>query len=248
MPLGSRTVQSVDRAIGLLRVLAEAEAELSLAELSLRCGLERPTAWRLLWTLESNGLVEKAESSQGYRVAHGWLGLCQDRAFESLVRLAHPVLEDLATDHGVTASLVRVQPLALQYVDQVDSAVFGSPRWAGSVSFHASSPGKAVLACLPDPEWRALVGTRLEKLTDTTITSTEALEQELTTVREHGYAVCRGEDVTYSNGASAVIRVGGRPLAAIDLWGPDRRVPTSRLDELGRAAVAGANKVETALA
>jgi DNA-binding IclR family transcriptional regulator len=243
----SRTVQSVDRAVGLLRAIAEANGPTSLGELSQRCELERPTAWRLLMTLEVNGLIEKVEPSR-YRLTAGWMGLVQHHAIDSLVRLAHPVLTDLAASQRVTASLAHVRPLALEYVDQVDGPLFNSPRWEGTLSLHASSPGKAVLAALPESEWRAMVGPALEQLTDTTIVDLSALAGELAEVRKRGYAVCHGEDVTYSNGASAVIHLFGRPIAALDLWGPDRRVPIDRLDDLGAAALAGAARVEAALA
>ena len=71
-----------------------------------------------------------------------------------------------------------------------------------------------------------MVGGTLENLTETTITTPDAFESEITRVREQGFAVCHGEDVTYSNGASAALLHHRRPIAAIDLWGPDRRVPT----------------------
>lgn len=243
----SKTIQSVDRAVALLRAIAEADGDVSLAELSRRCGIERPTAWRLLWTLECNGLVEKVEPAH-YRLALGWPGLSPHRVVDSLIRLAHPVLDDLARTHGVTASLVHVQPLTLEYVDHVDSDVFTSPRWEGPLSLHASSPGKAVLAALPDAEWRAMVGTTLDRLTGTTITDLTAFAAELARVRHQGYAVCHGEDVTYSNGASAAILVGARPIAAIDLWGPDRCIPDARLDDLGAAAATAARRLTGLLA
>ena len=240
----SKTVQSVDRAVALLRTLAETERELSLAEVAQSCGLERPTAWRLLWTLETNGLVEKGESGH-YRLVHGWHALSADQMGQSLVRLARPVLSDLAHRLEVTASLALVRHFTMEYLDQVDGPEFASPAWQGNLFLHASSPGKAVLAALPDAEWRAMVGPTLTALTDTTITDLDALAGELAIVRERGYACSRGEDVSYSNGASAAILVRARPVAALNLWGPDRRVPESRLDELGEAAVCGAAAIQT---
>lgn len=44
-----------------------------------------------------------------------------------------------------------------------------------------------------------------------------------------------------------MIRAAGRPIAALDLWGADRRVPAARLDVLGGAAVSGAARIESAL-
>lgn len=246
-PNRSKTVQSVDRAIALLRTLATSPQSLSLAELASRCELARPTAWRLLWTLEVGGLVEKVEPAH-YRLAIGWTGPQQpDHRVDVLARLSRPVLTELAQECGVTASLVLVGRFDLAYIDQVDGPLFTSPTWEGPLSLHASSPGKAVLAALPDAEWRAMAGPELEELTETTITDLDDLAAELAVVRERGYARCLGEDVTYSNGASAVVLAGGRPVAAVDLWGPDRRVPESRLAELGAAAASGAARIQSLL-
>ncbi len=242
----SRTVQSVDRAVRLLRVIAESDTDLSLAELANRCSLERPTAWRLLWTLEANDMVEKAGPSR-YRLSPRVPGLTPHHLQDSLVRLSRPVLTELAATHRVTASLAYLQPFDLAYVDQVDGPSFTAPHWEGPLSLHASSPGKAVLAALPDSEARAMVGSHLAKLTETTITDDDEFTDELARVRALGYATCHGEDVTYSNGASAAIQMNERPIAAIDLWGPDRRVPESRLDELGQAAIHAAAKIESLL-
>jgi DNA-binding IclR family transcriptional regulator len=242
----SKTVQSVDRALALLRVVADSDGDMTLGDLALRCNIERPTAWRLLWTLESNGLVEKVEPAH-YRLALGWQTLSGQHAVDSLIRLAHPVLQELADEHQVTASLVHVKTLRLEYVDHVDGALFTSPRWDTPLSLHASSPGKAVLAALPDAEWRAMVGDELSTLTETTITHLDEFTTEIEQVRTQGYAVCHGEDVTYSNGASAAVLLHGRPIAAIDLWGPDRRVVESRLHDLGKAAAAAATRVATAV-
>jgi DNA-binding IclR family transcriptional regulator len=242
----SKTIQSVDRAFALLRAVAESEGDQTLSDLALRCGIERPTAWRLLWTLESNGLIEKVEPAH-YRLTLGWPALPSQHAVDSLIRLAHPVLQELAQRHEVTASLVHVQPLVLEYVHHEHGPLFTSPRWDGPLSLHASSPGKAVLAALPDAEWRAMVGENLPTLTDTTISDTNEFTSEIARVRAQGYAVCQGEDVTYSNGASAAVLLRRRPVAAVDLWGPDRRVAESRLHDLGIAAAGAAARIAEAL-
>ena len=242
----SKTVQSVDRALRLLREIADSHTDLSLAELAERCELERPTAWRLLLTLEANDLVEKAATSH-YRLSARYPGLAPHQLRDALVRLSRPVLTALADRHNVTASLAYLETFVLVYVDQVDGPGFASPRWQGALSWHASSPGKAVLAALPEAEADALLGTELAQLTETSITDRASLDKELAAIRALGYATCRGEDVSYSNGASAAITVNDRPIAAIDLWGPDRRVAESRLDELGQAAAEAVTQIESLL-
>ena len=60
-------VQSVDRAAGLLRaVAAAAPSGAHVAGLAEQCGLNRATAWRLLATLEDNGLVERDPGTGRY--------------------------------------------------------------------------------------------------------------------------------------------------------------------------------------
>ena len=147
----------------------------------------------------------------------------------------------------MTASLVHVKRLSSGVRRPRRRPPVHLARWDGPLSLHASSPGKAVLAALPDAEWRAMVGRTLENLTETTITSLRRARVGDHSVREQGYAVCHGEDVTYSNGASAALLHHRRPIAAIDLWGPDRRVTDSRLNELGAAAAQAAARLADAL-
>lgn len=237
-------MQSVDRAVSLLRALAKAGTPLSLAALATECHLERPTAWRLLWTLQTHGLVERVGTANGYRLAFGALELSSVQAVDSLARIARPLLSSLAAEHEVTASLAYVERFGLTYIDQVDGPRFASPNWVGrALSLHGSSPGKAVLAALPPGEAQGMIGPVLERLTDETITDLDDLRSELDEVRRQGYAISRGEDVTYSNGASAVVVTNGRPFAAIDLWGPERIVATSALPALGAAAAAAAPRL-----
>jgi hypothetical protein len=53
-------VQSVDRAVELLRAVAVASgSDSGAAALAQMCGLNRATAWRLLMTLEEQGMVAR---------------------------------------------------------------------------------------------------------------------------------------------------------------------------------------------
>ena len=60
-------VRALTRGIEILRLLNE-RASASAQELADASGLARPTAYRLLETLQSIGLVERARSHEGYRL------------------------------------------------------------------------------------------------------------------------------------------------------------------------------------
>ncbi|HEX7659969.1 MAG TPA: IclR family transcriptional regulator [Pseudonocardiaceae bacterium] len=244
----SKTVQSVDRAVALMRTLADSDTPLSLKALAASCELETATTWRLLWTLQTHGLVEKADPTPGYRLGVGVLELLGSQVIDSLAVVGRPLLERLAADHGVTASLGYVERFSVVYIDQVDSPRFRSPDWKGqAASMYATSPGKAVLATMSKQGRRILLGTSLPALTDTTITDLDDLEADMARTRELGYAECRGEDVAYSYGVSAAVFFSGRVVAVINLWGPERLVPPERFPELGSAVVSAAREMESIL-
>ena len=65
----SGQVQSVARAMDLLKAVAAADSsQSSVASLARRCGLNRATAWRLLTTLEAQGMVSRDASTGWFRL------------------------------------------------------------------------------------------------------------------------------------------------------------------------------------
>jgi DNA-binding IclR family transcriptional regulator len=123
-----------------------------------------------------------------------------------------------------------------------------APNWLGhTVPLHATSTGKAFLAALPADELDALLRTRLERFTDTTITDARPLRAELDGVRARGYAVSHGELEPALWGVSATARdAARRPAAIVSVWGADARV-RDRVDELGSRAAAAARELEALL-
>src|SRR5262245_9694021 len=177
---GLRTIQSVDRAAALLKAVANSQQPLTVVELASQCGLNRSTAWRLLATLDSQGLVERDPMTQRYSVGHAIFQIAAAGDHDAFVRLAHPVLQRLANDTGETVNLAVAKRFDLVYVHQVEAPQIMAPNWLGrGVALHATSSGKAFLAWLPEEERNVLVAQRLERFTDTTITERSKLEEEL---------------------------------------------------------------------
>jgi DNA-binding IclR family transcriptional regulator len=246
---GLRTIQSVDRAAALLKAVAGSREPLTVAELAARCGLNRSTAWRLLATLDSQGLVERDPVTQRYSVGYAIFQIAAAGDHDALVRRAHPVLQHLADDTGETVNLAVAKRFNLVYVHQVEAPQIMSPNWLGrAVALHATSSGKAFLAWLPKEERDVLVPARLERFTDTTLTQRRQLEEELEAVRRDGYSICVGElEETLFGASAAVLNERERPVAIVSVWGPQHRVPAERLPEIGRKARDAAGEIKTLL-
>ena len=246
---GLRTIQSVDRAAALLKAVASSPRPLTVAELAALCGLNRSTAWRLLATLDGQGLVERDPVTQRYSVGYAIFQIAAAGDHDALVRRAHPVLQHLATDTGETVNLAVAKRFNLVYVHQVEAPQIMSPNWLGrAVALHATSSGKAFLAWLPKEERDVLVPARLERFTDTTLTQRRQLEEELDAVRRNGYSICCGElEETLYGASAAVLNERERPVAIVSVWGPQHRVPAERLPEIGRRALVAATEIKSLL-
>jgi DNA-binding IclR family transcriptional regulator len=245
----SRTIQSVDRAAVLLKAIADSRRPPTVVELAAACGLNRSTAWRLLATLDAHGLIERDPVSQRYSLGYAFLRIAAGAELDPLVRRARPVLEELARDTGEATNLAVARRFNLVYVDQVDPPQIIAPNWFGRpVPLHATSTGKAYLAYLTPEEQAAALPPRLERYTATTVTDPRLLQSELDRVRRDGWAVCIGELEESLFGASApVLSEQGRPVAIVSVWGTSMRLPSERLPEIGRQALAAAGAIKDLL-
>ena len=242
-------VQSVDRALRLLKAVASSSAPGSALELAQRCDVNRSTAWRLLATLEGHGLVERDPVTGRYMVGYAAFQLATAEDHNALARRLRPLLERTAEATGEIVTLAIAKRFGLVYVDQADPPGPPTPDWSGrQIALHATSPGKVFLAWLPGDERAAVLPAVLERFTPNTVTDRAQLDEDLERVRREGYATCLGE-YDYSNGvAAAVFDANHRPVAVVNIWGPSVRVTPARLPALGRAALRAAHEMSLLLA
>jgi DNA-binding IclR family transcriptional regulator len=242
-------VQSVDRALRLLKAVAASTAPSSALELAQRCSVNRSTAWRLLATLEGHGLVERDVATGRYVVGYAAFQLASAEDHDALARRLRSLLSRTAEATGEIVTLAMVKRFGLVYVDQADPPGPPSPDWNGrQIPLHATSSGKVFLAWMPEDERAAVLPAVLEPYTSHTIVDRGELDRELERVRRDGYSTCLGE-YDYSNGVSAAVFDGNhRPIAIVNIWGPSLRVTRPRLPALGRAALRAAHEMSLLLA
>src|SRR4029079_6960757 len=119
---GAQRVQSVARAADLLKALGAHGGPATVFDLADRCGLNRSTAWRILATLEDEGLVERDPATGRYEICYALVALRAAARRDPLTRRARPALRALAEACLETASLAVPRGMQLVYVDQVPGA------------------------------------------------------------------------------------------------------------------------------
>ena len=238
-PAGSGKVRALTRALSILRELGANADGMSLTELAGATGLPPSTTHRLLTTLEAERFVRADPQTGLWRVgvAAFFVGAAFARSREKLM-VARPYLRRLMELTGETANLFVETDGEAVCIGQIESrhAMRAITGVGGRVRLHSSGAGKALLAHL-EPERRAALLARLELTRETpaTICDRERLEEELTLIRRHGYAVDNEEHaIGLRCVAAPVFDEFGVVSAAISVSGPSARIPVRRLESLGR--------------
>lgn len=224
-------LRSVLTALDVLDLFAH-EAELGVSDIARYLGIAKSTAYRVVSTLCSRGLVEQAAESRRYRLGlHLYeLGqISQDRL--QLRHVALPLLKRLQVATGHTVHLSVVDGTDVIFIERLQGIqmipVIGDRRRRQPM--HTTSAGKAIAAFNSDAAAaRARAG--FPRRTDTTITTGAEWTRQLAEVRDRHFAVCNGEN--YPGVASIAVPfrdISGDAVAAISLVGTSAQL-ISRLD------------------
>jgi len=243
--------QAVMRAISLLKAFSPTKTEMSLTELARQTGLNKPTAYRLLSALQSQGMVERNPSTDAYRLGSEMLVL-GGLALRSndLSKVARTELEALAHASRETATMEICIGDQVLILDEVlgDHLLGIAPSVGTRWPIHATSTGKALLAQLPAQERLAALPSPLPAYTEHTLTDPARLETELEAIHRQGYAMAIEElEAGFVAVAAPIFDDQGRAVAAISLGGPSQRLTPERRQELAAMTLEAARSISVRL-
>jgi IclR family acetate operon transcriptional repressor len=212
----SPRVQSVSRAMGILVAVAASPRGLTAREISDRLGLNRPTAYHLLRTLNDEAFLMRGSDRRyrlGLRVgtlAEGFARqLAPDESLTPYVRLLAERTSEttyLTVRRGVEVILLTFS--VARHTIQARAPVLGLLD-----NIHTRSSGKVSLAYAPPEALAEYFETHeLRRLTSTTITDRKDFERELERIREVGYGLSREEQEAGVSTMAAPIDRGASPF------------------------------------
>jgi DNA-binding IclR family transcriptional regulator len=228
-------IGSVDNALRLLAMLRTRSA-ITVSEAAAELGVARSTAHRLLGMLRHHGFVRQDPGSRAYLPGRALLEIGLSVVERLDVRVAaRPVLEALSRELRETVHLAVLDGGDCLFADSVESTatIRVSSRIGAVMPAPCTAAGKAMLAALEPAEVRArLGGRRPRRMTERSLSSVAALEEELAGVRARGYATNLGESEAGLCAVAAAID-GGR--AAITVSVPGTTIEPARLEEIAAA-------------
>lgn len=182
--------RAIGNALKILEMLRRSAEPLSLSQITVKCGLAKSSAFRILRTLEVAQYVEKTYGDC-YALSPLLASAIPDDSLQKLIEVATPVAKELGRESRETISVAFLFKNHIEAVIALESPQrVQMGNMVGSViPPHASSLGKCITANQPESMREQL----LRKygicwFTPKTLTDEVTINRELDLVRTQGYA------------------------------------------------------------
>ena len=245
-------VQSIDRAVAILRCFDVHHSTLGISEIARMTGLSTSTTHRLLNAMTSNRLLAQAPDRR-YRPGPLLVQLGRSGAVPSTLKgAALPFMTALRDEVDETVGLHELLPSGERaVVDQVESRQELRRHYTDigvPIQLVHGAPGKAILSTLPWSRQVRALEQEITAVTDRTVTDPVELAAELALARERGWAFSDAERTPGIRAlAAAVFDHTGKAIGALGLSVPSVRIDDSRAEELGARVAEVAWDVSEAL-
>ncbi|MBB3674995.1 IclR family pca regulon transcriptional regulator [Modestobacter versicolor] len=217
---GPDFVEALARGLDVLACFSTERPAMSLSEVAGRVGLARPTARRLLLTLEELGFVRSTGGQFQLTPRVLTLGMAYVGAL-GLWDIARPHLAELVARTGESSSMAQLDGSDIVYVARVAVPKLITLRVEIGTRFPAAqtSQGKVLLAALsPDELARTLAEPSRAGLPPYIGRTAGQLADELTEVRARGWALADEELAPGVRSVAVPVRDGeGRVRAAMNV-------------------------------
>lgn len=224
-------VQSVNRALDVLEVIAAAQKSMTVGDVASAVALPVPTAHRLLRTLLDRGYARQLPDRT---YALGFRLVALGAAANIVVGAdAQAVLGELVAELGESANLAVLAGDTAQYIAQAPSrfSMRMFTEVGRNVDLHCTGVGKALLAQLDPADVDAIIRRRgLSRYTENTIVTHTALNAELVRIRERGFAIDEQEQELGVRCVAVPVVTGGVTAMAVSVSGPTVRMTCELVD------------------
>ena len=222
----------------LLAISAEGtEKGLSIKELAGRTGFPPSTTHRLLQTFKEFGVVEQDPDTKNYRLGPQLLKLgLQVKGMLDLRKAALPVMKELTARTGEDSYLTVAQGRMGVFLERVEGPhpVKVIELVGKEMPLHSGAARKALLSFM-DEEFIRVYLAEMAAQEEFKNVSPRLLSEEISRIREQGYAISYGDYLDYGIGIAAPVRDFSEEVrASLGIIGLKNRFNGDRLPVLIR--------------
>lgn len=241
----------ISKVFRILDAIQGSPSGLTLKPLCDVTGINKSTAHRFLKHLERAGYLIRTQPG-AYMIGPKFSQMsARANPWATLQVVARPLLWDLWKSTAETVNLAALDQGTVLYIEVLESPheFRLSSRVGARRPLHVTGLGKALAAFLSDEQREQLLkGLDFKPMTPNTIINLVQFRQELTKVREQGYAVDNEETVLGARCLAApILDATFNPVAAISVSGPVTRVSVDGIHALASAVMKTARAISTAM-
>lgn len=242
-------IQSVDRALRIMELLASQNEEMRLQDIAEHLQLNSSTCHHLLRTLAIHRYVVRSTKSRKYSFGPRIIELSRMRANRiDFTDELQPDLEQLAeaSQHSVYLAVMSQTELkVLRSLPAPTETAILLPDKDMQNAAHASALGKAILAWLPETQIARVVAERgLHAFTGKTINNLADLVESLRQTRRYGFAIDDEEFLPGVITIATAFRDGsGAVIGAVGCSTQARGRSKAQLEGVQRAVVRCADSI-----
>lgn len=247
-------IELVEKTLRVLESLGESESGIALGELAARVGLVKSSLFRILFTLNKLGYVEKVGPEGVYASTHRLQALARKPIRRpSLISIARPRLQEMCAKLRESAWLAEWRNGTVIMIDVAESSshVLQLALNVGDrCPLHASALGKVIAAHLSRAELELVLGKdRLARYTERSVSSRKALLAQLAAIRRDGYGLNDEETIRGALAIGApVFDSTGRAFAAVSITAPTARCFPAKKHEMIAETIRAASVISEDLA
>ena len=244
--------KSLKKALSLLKLFNGVTEPLSITEIAAKLNATSGTIYPIIFTLESEGFLERDADSKKYRLGLSLLRLGMAVSGQLSIRdRAQSHLKRLLEQTGENVHLAIFEEKKVIYIDRKEArpdlrvhSFIGKRAPA-----HCTALGKVFLAFLTDHELEEFFKTEtLEKHTSSTITDAEILRAALGKIRNDGHAMENEEFQLGGNCVAAPVRnYLGETVAAVSVSIPNSRYTPEKAHVIIAAMKEAARNISASL-
>ena len=228
MKQDNHKLNSVEKALIILKSFSSDHSSWGVRELSAHLGFSPSTVQRLLQTLKESGFTDQDAITRQYRLGSIYFQFVHTlQSTHPISKAALPYMRHLLSKTQETVHLNVIDGMERLCIDNIESSQsLKASMPVGSRSpLYAGASSKCLLAH-SDEDFvdHYLKHTKLDAITEKTITQPESLRYDLRSVREKGYAESLGErNPGLGSLSAAILGRRGELLASISLAIPEIR-------------------------
>ena len=229
-------VKSLYKSMQLLALFDQAHPERGITELAELSGMLKSSVHNIVSTFEACNVLARNPVSGKYQLASKVLEYAYAYSITNTIDVVmKPLMDQLADEIGETVLLAIPDHGKVVYsrssVPRSQMETFRHVRGV-TAAMYCTGIGKAMLAYLPQEVFDEVAAKPMPAFTANTITTKQALAQELEQIRRQGYSV---DNMEHEFGIKCVavplFNTKGKLVGAVSITGPSPRFSKQKVEE-----------------